>query len=46
MLRWLLTQASTVCRRAGRAEDIGVEVAIDSGQYGVQAGRKGGGYWC
>jgi len=35
-----------VLRRAKRAVDIGVEVAIDSGQYSVQAGREGGGYWC
>ena len=45
-MRWPLTQASTVFRRAGRAADIGVEVAIDSGQYSVEASREGGGYWC
>ena len=27
-------------RRAGRAVDIGVEVAIDSGQYSVEASRE------
>jgi len=46
VLRWPLTQVSTVCRRAERAVDIGVELAIDSGQYSVEAGREGGGYWC
>ena len=37
VLRWPLTQASTVWRRAERLVDIGVEVAIDSGQY---SGRR------
>jgi len=46
VLSWPLTQASTVLMRAERAVDIGVELAIDSGQYGVQAGREGGRYWC
>ena len=46
MLKWPLTQASTVLMRAERAVDIGVEVAIDSGQYSVEAGKEGGRYWC
>ena len=33
-------------RRAGRAVVIGVEVAINLGQYSVEAGRDGGRYWC
>jgi len=41
-----LTQASTVWRRARRAVDLDVELAIDSGQYSVEASREGGGYWC
>ena len=45
-MRWPLIQASTVLRRARRAVDIDVEVAIDSGQYSVEAGKEGGGYWC
>ena len=44
VLSWPLTQASTVLMRAERAVDIGVEVAIDACQYGVQAGREGGRY--
>ena len=31
-------------RRAGMAVDIGVELAIDSGPYSVEAGREGGRY--
>ena len=45
-MSWPLTQASTVWRRAGRAVDIGVELAIDSGQYNVEAGKEGGRHWC
>jgi len=45
-LSWPLTQASTMLRRARRAVDIGVELGIDSGQYSVEAGKEGGGYWC
>ena len=45
-MRWPLTQASTVLRRARRVVDSGVEVAIDSGQYSVEASKKGGGHWC
>jgi len=44
MLSWPLIEAHTVWKRAGRAVDIGVELAIDSGQYSVEASR--GGYWC
>ena len=46
MLSWPLIEASTVWNRAGRAVDIGVELAIDSGQYSVEVGREGGRYWC
>ena len=46
VLSWPLTQASTVWKRAERAVDIGVELAIDSGQCSVEAGREGGRYWC
>jgi len=45
-LRWPLTQASTVLRRARRAVDIGVELAVDRGPYSVEACKEGGGYWC
>jgi len=46
VLSWPLVETHTVLRRAGRAVDIGVEVAIDRGPYSVEAGREGGGYWC
>jgi len=45
-LSWPLIEASIVWRRAGRAVDIGVELAVDRGPYSVEAGREGGGYWC
>jgi len=45
-LSWPLIEASIVWRRAGRAVDIDVELAIDSRQYSVEAGKEGGGYWC
>jgi len=40
-LSWPLIEACTVLRRAGRAVDIGVELAIDRGLYSVEAGREG-----
>jgi len=46
VLSWALTQANTVWRRARRAVDIDVLLAIDSGQYSVDVSREGGGYWC
>jgi len=45
-LSWPLIEARTVWRRAGRAVDIGVELAVDRGPYSVEASREGGGYWC
>ena len=36
-IHWPL--ACTVLRRAGRAVDISVELAIDRGPYSVEAGR-------
>jgi len=44
-MSWQLIEARTVCRRAGRAIDVGVELAIDAGQYSVEACKEGGGYW-
>jgi len=35
-----LIEACTVLRRAGKAVDIGVELAIDRGPYSVEAGGK------
>jgi len=46
MLSWPLIEASTVLRRAGRVVDLDVELAIDRGQYSVEASREGGRYWC
>jgi len=46
VLSWALTQANTVWRRARRVVDSGVEVAVDSGQYSVEASKEGGGHWC
>ena len=40
VLSWPLTQASTVWRRAGRAVDIDVELAIDRGPYSVEAAGR------
>jgi len=45
-LSWILIDARTMLRRARRAVDIGVELAIDQGQYSVEAGKECGGYWC
>ena len=45
MLSWPLIKARAVLRLAGRVVDIGVELAIDRGQYSVEAGRKGDVYW-
>ena len=45
-MSWILIDARTMLRRARRAVDIGVELAIDRGQYSVEAGKEGGGYWC
>ena len=42
MLSWPLIEAHTVWKRAGRAVDIGVQLAIDRGQYNVETGREGG----
>jgi len=35
-----------VLKRAGRAVDIGVGLAIGRDPYSVEAGREGGRYWC
>jgi len=42
VLSWPLIKARTVLRRARRAVDIGVELAVDQGPYSVEAGREGG----
>jgi len=41
VLSWLLIEARTVLRRAGRAVDISVELAIDRGPYSVEADKEG-----
>ena len=45
-MSWPLIEARTVLRRARRAVDIGIELAIDSGQCSVEAGKEGGRHWC
>jgi len=43
VLSWPFIEVRTVLRRARRAVDLDVELAIDSGQYSVEAGKEGGG---
>ena len=42
VLSWPLIEARAVLRRARRAVDIAVELAIDRGPCSVDAGREGG----